>query len=147
MRTPVVVKTLHPRGRASARLGRRRLCLISAFAAIPLLLAGCGDDPSASATPIGIKGNTQNGRQLIKDFGCGSCHQIPGIDNADSMVGPPLVSWRRRIYIAGVLRNTPDNLQLWIQHPQQIVPNNAMPEMGISARQAQDIAAYLYTLK
>jgi cytochrome c2 len=63
------------------------------------------------------------------------------------MVGPPLVSWRRRIYVAGVLRNTPDNLQRWIEHPQQIVPNNAMPEMGISARQAQDIAAYLYTLR
>jgi cytochrome c len=146
MRTPIVTKTFRGRGRPRSALVRQ-LRLICAFAALPLLLTGCGDNPSASATPLQIKGDAQHGRQLIKEFGCGSCHQIPGIDNADSMVGPPLVSWRRRIYVAGVLRNTPDNLQRWIEHPQQIVPNNAMPEMGISARQAQDIAAYLYTLR
>ena len=133
--------------RSRAPVARVRIGVLLALLAAPLLLAGCGDDPSASATPISIKGDPQRGRQLIKDFGCGSCHQIPGIDNADALVGPPLISWRRRIYIAGVLRNTPDNLQLWIQHPQQIVPNNAMPDMGINARQAQDIAAYLYTLR
>jgi cytochrome c2 len=127
--------------------GWRQLALLLAVATLPFLLADCSQDSSASATPIAIGGNPQHGRQLIKEFGCGSCHQIPGIDNADAMVGPPLIAWRRRIYIAGVLRNTPPNLQLWIQHPQKIVPNNAMPDMGINASQAQDIAAYLYTLR
>jgi cytochrome c2 len=46
-----------------------------------------------------------------------------------------------------MLRNTPTNLATWIQHPQQIVPGNAMPDMGITQPQAQDIAAYLYTLR
>jgi len=112
-----------------------------------LLLAGCGENPSASATPVVAPGNPQRGRQLIEHFGCGSCHTIPGVPNADAMVGPPLIAWQRRIYIAGVLRNTPENLQRWIEHPQQIVPNNAMPDMGITPRQAQDIAAYLYTIR
>lgn len=128
------------------RPARRTLAII-AVALAPALLAGCGDNPSASAAPLTIQGNPQRGRQLIKDFGCGSCHVIPGIGNADSMVGPPLNGWRRRIYIAGLLRNTPDNLQRWIEHPQAIVPNNAMPDMGVTRRQAQDIAAYLYTLR
>ncbi len=113
---------------------------------VTLVLLGCGDNPEASASPLELRGNAQTGKQLIGHFGCGSCHVIPGVESADSMVGPPLNAWRRRIYIAGLLRNTPDNLQRWIQHPQQIVPNNAMPDMGISEEQAQDIAAYLYTL-
>jgi cytochrome c2 len=114
---------------------------------LPVLLAGCGNNPQASAEPLGIRGNAQHGKRLIAQFGCGSCHLIPGVENADALVGPPLNSWRKRVYIAGLLRNTPDNLQRWIQHPQQIVPNNAMPDMGISDEQAQDIAAYLYTLR
>jgi cytochrome c2 len=116
-------------------------------AMLALLLAGCGEDTDASASPLDVRGNAKHGKQLIQQFGCGSCHVIPGVENADSMVGPPLNSWRKRIYIAGLLRNTPDNLQRWIQHPQRIVPNNAMPDMGITDEQAQDIVAYLYTLK
>jgi cytochrome c2 len=123
--------------------------IVGPFAAlgIAMLVAACRDGNSVEAQPLSVPGNSQNGRQLIQDFGCGSCHTIPGINNADSMVGPPLNAWSRRIYIAGLLRNTPPNLATWIQHPQQIVPGNAMPDMGITQRQAQDIAAYLYTLR
>ena len=49
--------------------------------------------------------------------------------------------------IAGMLPNTPDNLVLWLQRPQSVVPGNGMPDMGLSPRQAHDIAAYLYTLQ
>jgi cytochrome c2 len=110
------------------------------------LLAGCGDNTSEAQT-LSAPGNPKSGQQLISYFGCGTCHTIPGVTNADALVGPPLNAWSRRIYIAGMLRNTPANLATWIQHPQQIVPGNAMPDMGITPRQAQDMAAYLYTLK
>jgi cytochrome c2 len=121
----------------------------TAFAALSMaaLVAACGDSNSVEAQTLSIPGSPQNGKQLIQDFGCGSCHTIPGINNADAMVGPPLNAWSRRIYIAGLLRNTPPNLATWIEHPQQIVSGNAMPDMGITHRQAQDIAAYLYTLR
>ena len=138
MRALTPSDTLRIRRRTAARL----LAL-----AIPLLLTGCGDNTPADAQTMSGPGNAQRGRQLIMDYGCGSCHTIPGINNADAMVGPPLISWSRRIYIAGMLRNTPTNLATWIQHPQQIVPGNAMPDMGITPRQAQDMAAFLYTLK
>jgi cytochrome c2 len=52
-----------------------------------------------------------------------------------------------RIYIAGVLRNTPDNMIAWLRNPQAIVPGNAMPNMGLDGEQARDIAGYLYTLR
>jgi cytochrome c1 len=34
----------------------------------------------------------------------------------------------------------------WIQHPHQVEPHTAMPEMGVTEQDSRDIAAYLYTL-
>ena len=92
-------------------------------------------------------GNPANGAALIRQVGCGSCHIIPGIRGAKGLVGPPLDHMSRRIFIAGLLRNTPENMTRWIMHPQSVVPRNAMPEMGLGETQATDIAAYLATLK
>jgi cytochrome c len=108
----------------------RRIVCTAAFLFAPVV-AACGQEQAQLPS---VSGNPQNGRQLIQTFGCGACHTIPGIDGADSLVGPPLVAWKRRIYIAGLLRNTPDSLATWIEHPQKIVPGNAMPDMGISPR-------------
>jgi cytochrome c1 len=62
-------------------------------------------------------------------------------------VGPPLGNVARRAVIGGRLSNTPDNLTRWIQDPQGVDPGNAMPNLGVSAAEARDIAAYLYTLQ
>lgn len=62
-------------------------------------------------------------------------------------MGPPLADFGRRIYVAGMLRNTPDNLTSWLRNPQRVVPGNAMPDMGISNPDARDIATYPYTLR
>ncbi|HEX7969082.1 MAG TPA: cytochrome c oxidase assembly protein [Stellaceae bacterium] len=92
-------------------------------------------------------GNPERGASLIRDYGCGACHVVPGIAGADGIVGPPLTMIGRRIYLAGLLRNTPDNMMTWLRQPQQVVPGNAMPDMGVTPQDARDIAAYLYTLR
>jgi cytochrome c1 len=74
-------------------------------------------------------------------------HAIPGIADAHGDVGPTLTRIARRVYIAGLLRNSPDNMEQWLMHPQQIVPGNAMPDMQISESDARDITAFLMTLK
>ena len=84
------------------------------------------------------------GRQLLASYGCGSCHSIPGVPGADALAAPPLGCFYERSYIAGRLPNTRDNLIKWIQNPQQIEPGTAMPDLGVSKEEAQDIAAYLY---
>jgi cytochrome c2 len=104
-------------------------------------LHGCDRD-GASMVPGGDPGR---GAELIRHYGCGACHTIPGIPRANANVGPPLQQLRQRVYIAGVMVNTPDNLMRWIQHPQAMDPRTAMPEMGVTAEQARDIAAYLYS--
>jgi cytochrome c2 len=135
-------------GGAHARRGPRaeravRSALLGLVLVLSLELAACGDDAAANVAG----GNIQRGKVLIAANGCGSCHQIPGIDGADADVGPPLNRIGRRIYIAGMRRNTPEAMIAWLQNPQAIVPGNAMPNMGLSERDARDIAAYLYTLR
>lgn len=88
--------------------------------------------------------NVEAGRRLVAGYGCGSCHSIPGIPGADALAAPPLDHFYDRRYIAGVLPNTRDNLVRWISSPQQIKPGNGMPDLGITAADARDIAAYLY---
>jgi cytochrome c len=91
-------------------------------------------------------GTPAHGRELSVRYGCGSCHTIPGVRGARGMAGPSLLRFGQRTFIAGQRRNTPQNLIAWLQHPQHIEPNTAMPEMGVTNADARDIAAYLYTL-
>ena len=92
-------------------------------------------------------GNPDVGRALIQSHGCGGCHQIPGVVQARGKVGPPLSGIAGRAYIAGRLRNTPENLILWVDDPKAVDPYTAMPDVVDSRQEARDIAAYLYTLR
>ncbi|HYG26002.1 MAG TPA: c-type cytochrome [Caulobacteraceae bacterium] len=92
-------------------------------------------------------GDPDRGEVLIQRFGCGGCHDIPGIPGARGRVGPPLGGIASRVYIGGKYANKPANMIAWIQHPQAMDPGIDMPEMGITEPQARDIAAYLYTLQ
>ena len=103
--------------------------------------------PVAKASCSGCRPNREEGRIVITQAACGSCHEIPGVLNANGLVGPPLARFGRRATVAGVLPNSPDNLAYWLRFPQKIVPGNAMPNTGLSESQAHDAAAYLESLR
>jgi putative membrane protein len=92
-------------------------------------------------------GDPRRGRQQITNYGCDTCHTIPGITTADADVGPPLTRIARRVYLAGHLENTPENMRRWIEHPHAFDEKTVMPEMGVTERDSRDITAYLYTLR
>jgi cytochrome c1 len=119
-----------------------RLALMCAAAAV---LAACSSDPPAPLAEV-ADGNPARGARLIQEYGCGSCHTVPGVEGEDGLVGPPLTDFGARSYIAGQLPNTGDNLQRWIQYPQEVEPGTAMPDLAVPALDAKDIAAYLFTL-
>ncbi|HEX6514769.1 MAG TPA: c-type cytochrome [Nocardioidaceae bacterium] len=113
-----------------------------------LLLAACAEPEQGEAPPQeATVGSPDRGAELIRSYGCGSCHMVPGVDGADGLVGPPLTHFARRSYIAGELPNSEDNLHRWIRDPQAVEPGTAMPDLGVTERDAEDITAYLYTLK
>lgn len=115
---------------------------LSALLALAATVALSGHARAADAP-----GNPRHGADLIVQTGCGACHAIRGIANAHGVVGPPLDNMGARTFIAGLLPNTRDNMVRWLEAPQRIVPGNAMPDMGLSAGDAADIAAYLERLK
>jgi len=92
-------------------------------------------------------GDPDKGRDAITQYGCSSCHTIPGIRGADAMVGPPLTKIAGRSYIGGVLKNTPDNMKAWLKNPPRVDEKTAMPNVHLSDEDANDIACYLYTLR
>jgi len=110
------------------------------------MLGGCQEAAGRESRYAIAVGDADRGRAAIQMYGCGSCHTIPGVRDADGMVGPPLMFWSRRTYIAGEVPNTPEFLIRWIQMPQAIEPGTAMPNLGVTEGRARDIAAYLYTL-
>jgi mono/diheme cytochrome c family protein len=87
------------------------------------------------------------GRQLMHQYACSACHIIPGVTGSAVHVGPPLAGLASRRLIAGSLPNTEDNLVRWLRDPASVDPATAMPAMGVSERDARDMAAYLGTLR
>jgi cytochrome c len=92
-------------------------------------------------------GDSERGAAAIARFGCGACHEIPGISDARGLVGPPLTHMAKRAYIAGTIPNTPTNMMLWLRWPQGLMPDSGMPDMGVSLNDSRDMTAYLFTLQ
>jgi cytochrome c2 len=107
------------------------------------LLAGCDQD-RAVVPPAQRSGNGEVGRQLLVRYGCVACHHIKGLPEFAGQAGPDLERIAFRSYIAGVLPNTQEHMVRWIVHPRAVSPGTSMPELGVTAEEARDMAAYLY---
>lgn len=113
----------------------------AALSLLCLALAGCGADPPVAG------GDAANGRLLLRQFGCGTCHRIPGVAAAEGTTGPPLAGAARRVYLAGVVPNSPENMARWIRAPQRHKPSTTMPDLRVTEAQARDMVAYLQGLR
>jgi cytochrome c2 len=94
-----------------------------------------------------LYGDAGKGAELIKQYGCGACHEIPGVRGASGTVGPGLSGFAERAYIAGVMPNDPGSLTRWLVNPPVHSPQTAMPDLGITDDEAQHMAAYLMSLR
>ncbi len=129
----------------------KRVSTLAAVAVVAaaLALSSCrGNNPEeGSEYTADTGGSAANGRIVIEQRNCGTCHTIPGVPNARGLVAAPLFWFSRRTFIAGEVPNTPANLVQWVREPQAIEPRTAMPTLGLSEQEARDVAAYLYTLR
>jgi cytochrome c len=122
---------------------RRLLTIAAALMALP----ACNREAEQNAIILTGGGDPNRGKEAIRTYGCSSCHTIPGVEGANAQVGPPLDKVGGRVYIAGVLVNTPENLARWIKDPPGVDPKTAMPNLGVTDADVCDISSYLYTLK
>lgn len=111
-----------------------------AYLALITALGACNDPAPDTVSP-------ERGALLLRQYGCGACHRIPGVANAHGIVGPSLDDIGRRVYLAGILPNTPEHMVQWIMDPRAVDPLTAMPNLGVTEPQARDMAAYLAQLK
>ncbi len=123
------------------------------FALLFLLALGCDRDEQAkslggaSAEPAPI-GNAERGKALAAQYGCNVCHVIPDIGGPQGALGPSLAGIASRPAISfNTVQNTPENLAKFIQNPAALNPQSSMPPIGLTDVDANDIAAYLLTLK
>lgn len=104
-------------------------------AVLLLVFAACKDNNSGHA------------QQLIAQYGCNSCHVIPGAPGHAS-IGPSLEGVGARAAISNdKVPNTPENLAKFIREPASLNPTSSMPALNMPADDAETIAAYLSTLK
>jgi cytochrome c len=122
---------------------------LAALLWLALSMGGCTGAPEANAREAAAMtgGDPSRGPDLLRKYGCQTCHAIPGVVGANGLVGPPLGGIASRSYIAGVLPNAPDNMLRWIRDPRGVDSLTAMPNTGVTPSDARHIAAYLYTLK
>jgi cytochrome c len=125
-------------------MNRRKAATL--LAPILVLMTACSNQ-DRMPTSLNVGDAPGRGMIAIERYGCGSCHTIPFVRDADSLVGPPLERIAARAYIAGVLENTPENMARWIQDPPGVDHLTAMPNLRVSEADARDISAFLSTLR
>ena len=112
-----------------------------------LVLGGCAPAPDEPLRRWQVDAaDLERGRQVMAEFQCGSCHAVPGVPGG-SQRAPDLARFGRRAYIAGQLPNTPEVLQRWLLDPPGQLPGTTMPNLGLSERDARDVAGYLLSLR
>ena len=87
------------------------------------------------------------GQKVFLSAPCVMCHAIGGTP-AGATMGPDLTHVGSRMTLAaGVLPNTPSNLESWIADPQRIKPGANMPATYLSRADLRAVTAYLEGLK
>jgi len=87
------------------------------------------------------------GRDLFLSLSCINCHTVRGTP-ANGVFGPDLTHlMSRRTLGAGVVRNTPQALQAWVDDPAVVKPGALMPAMKLSSDELNRLTAYLLTLR
>ena len=122
--------------------GLVRTALRTAVAVLLSIAASACSDPAMQH----LNAEAANGRLLLRQFGCGECHTIPGVADARGNVGPPLTHVARRTYLAGRVPNRRETMAQWIRDPRRFDPMTRMPDLQVSEAHALDMAAYLFTL-
>lgn len=117
-----------------------------------LSVVACNRDEAAKSLstpqPAAPAGDAERGKALTAQYGCNVCHVVPGIGGPQGALGPSLAGVGSRPTISlGTVRNTPENLARYIREPGALNPQSSMPPTSLTEAEANDVAAYLMTLR
>jgi cytochrome c len=113
-----------------------------------LVLAACkSEQKSQPAAPAVTAGDAARGKALVAQYGCASCHVIPGIEGSRGRLGPSLEGIVSRKLINGRIPNTPETMASFLENPRRADPQSGMQSVGVTAEDARHISAFLFTLR
>ncbi len=88
-------------------------------------------------------GNKEKGKELISKVGCIGCHMVEGLDEPWNAAQN-----RKGTYLTGTgSKVDPDWLVSWLKKPAHYDATSVMPSFRLTNKDANDIAAYLLSLK
>lgn len=96
-------------------------------------------------TPTGVpfEGSREYAKVIFRQYACHSCHRIEGVVGPRAHIGPSLLEWSRRKFVAGVLPNDERNLIRFIRDPGRVKPGSLMPRLEVTEAHAREMARYL----
>lgn len=88
-------------------------------------------------------GNVENGKTLVSTIGCMGCHGIDGLEDQSKAVKAYAGPW-----LSGLgSKVSADWLKSWIKKPWHYQEDTIMPSLRLTDGEANDITAYLMTLR
>jgi cytochrome c2 len=91
------------------------------------------------------EGDANAGKTVFTSKGCTGCHTIEGVQGAVGTVGPNLTHIASQPYDS--FPNDPQFLKQWINDPQTAKPGTAMPKLGLTDEELNNVVTFLTTLK
>lgn len=107
--------------------------------------------PSEKRAPSLYDADADEGKRIFESRGCGTCHRFTG---AAPLAAGPLPAGKidlgRGVQYAPDLRHARARLQTgtlvkWIRAPESFDPKTAMPNLGLTEREATAVAAFILT--
>ncbi len=91
------------------------------------------------------EGDANAGKAVFTSKGCTGCHTIEGVQGAVGTVGPNLTHISGQPYDS--FPNDPQFIKQWVNDPQTAKPGTAMPKLGLTDQELNDVVTFLTTLK
>ena len=91
-----------------------------------------GATPEQAATPAA---SVEAGQLLFRNKGCVTCHRNARVEGETGLlaVGPDLTTYR----------GDPEYLRQWLDDPRAFKPDTAMPDLGLTTAEIEDLIAFL----
>jgi len=90
-------------------------------------------------------GDANAGKQVFETKGCTGCHTIDSLSDARGTVGPNLTHIAATPYDS--FPNDPQFIKQWINDPPTAKPGTAMPKLGLTDVELNNVVSFLETLK
>jgi mono/diheme cytochrome c family protein len=132
LQDPVPLRPLVQARMPNFGMGQPDAAVLAEYITLALVDARLPPEP-VPLPPLTDQEQRQGKRLFGRTYGCNACHQLGGVGGR---VGPDLTDVAKRL--------RPEWLRRYVQRPQELVPDTLMPDLGLSADEADVLARYLW---